>query len=553
MTAHPMHLPKFIRIAWILWKHGRNGLFDQMEPPMEFPPELSGQAAEHGDEAGKPEELADELEELGPTFVKLGQLLSTRPDLIPPDYLKALARLQDGVDPVPFDEIREILQEELGARPSKIFRTIEEEPMASASLAQVHRAVLRDGTRVALKVQRPGLRKRVVDDIQVLESAAELFAARCKTFDLEEVVGDLTRTLLQELDFQREAENLLRMDDTLAEYPRLVVPRPITGLSTSKLLTMELIHGTKVTDVNPVVLIDLDGEELAEQLFRGYLEQVLVQGFVHVDPHPGNLLLTADHRIALLDLGMVLELGQRMRELLLQLMLSISEGDGEQTTQLALRLGEETDELDVDALRAEISALVQRLTDHQIEELQLGILLMEVSQVAARNGLRLPREFPLLGKTLLNLDQVAILLAPNFQPNRTIQEEAARIAQDQMNAAWSPSALFSKLMSLRDTLERVPRAVDRVLETVEETGGVRLDVQAFDEERLLAGLQKIANRITAGLVLAALILGAALLMQVPSDLQLFGYPAFAIILFLGAVIGGCVLVWNIFRSDIQSN
>lgn len=549
MTAHPMHLPKFLRIAWILWKHGRNGLFDQME----LPAELSDQATGREDEVGKPEELADELEELGPTFVKLGQLLSTRPDLIPPHYVEALARLQDSVDPVPFDDIRETLQEELGARPSKVFREIDEEPMASASLAQVHRAVLRDGTRVALKVQRPGLRKRVIEDVQVLESAAELFASRCKTFDLEEIVADLTRTLLQELDFQREAENLLRMEDTLADYPRLVVPRPVTGLTTSKLLTMELIHGTKITDVNPVVLIDLDGDELAEQLFRGYLEQVLVEGFVHVDPHPGNLLLTADHRIALLDLGMVLQLGQRMRELLLQLMLSISEGDGEQTTQLALRLGEESDELNVDALRSEISALIQRLTDQQMEEMQLGILLMEVSQVAARNGLRLPREFPLLGKTLLNLDQVGILLAPNFQPNRYIREEAARIAQDQMNSAWSPSALFSKLMSLRDTLERVPRAVDRVLETVEETGGVRLDVQAFDEERLLAGLQKIANRITAGLVLAALILGAALLMQVPSDLQLFGYPAFAIVLFLGAAIGGCVLVWNIFRSDIHSS
>jgi predicted unusual protein kinase regulating ubiquinone biosynthesis (AarF/ABC1/UbiB family) len=549
MTVHPTHLPKFVRIAWILWKHGRNGLFDQMD----LPAELSVEATGRENETGKPEELARELEQLGPTFVKLGQLLSTRSDLLPPDYLEALARLQDGVEPISFDEIQEVLQEELGARPSKVFQQIEERPMASASLAQVHRAVLRDGTRVALKVQRPGLRKRVVDDIQMLESAASLFASHCKSFDLEKIVDDLTRTLLQELDFQREAENLRRMEGTLAEYPRLVVPRPILGLTTSKLLTMELIYGTKITEINPVVLIDLDGKELAEQLFRGYLEQVLVQGFVHVDPHPGNLLLTADHRIALLDLGMVLELGQRMREVLLQLMLSISEGDGEQTTQLALRLGDETDELDVDALRSEISALIQRLSDHQIEKMQLGILLMEVSQVAARNGLRLPREFPLLGKTLLNLDQVAILLAPDFQPNRYIRQEAARIAQDQMNAAWSPSALFSKLMSLRDTLERVPRAVDRVLETVEETGGVRLDVQAFDEERLLAGLQKIANRITAGLVLAALILGAALLMQVPSDLQLFGYPAFAIVLFLGAVIGGCILVWNIFRSDIHGS
>src|SRR5215471_16207229 len=268
-------------------------------------------------ETPKAEELTDDLERLGATFIKLGQLLSTRGDLLPEPYLVALERLQDKIAPFPFVEAEQIVTSELGARLSKLFLDFATEPSAAASLAQVHRATMRDGRTVVVKVQRPGVREVIVEDLEALERVAEFIDAHTevgKRYEFTNMLADLRNSLLHELDFQREAANLRRIGSNLREFEQLVLPEPIEDYSTARVLTMEYIPGRKITDISPLRLMELDTRGLAEEIFRAYLKQMLVDGFFHADPHPGNVFITDDDRIALLDLGMVALLSDKFQE-----------------------------------------------------------------------------------------------------------------------------------------------------------------------------------------------------------------------------------------------
>jgi predicted unusual protein kinase regulating ubiquinone biosynthesis (AarF/ABC1/UbiB family) len=291
---------------------------------------------------GRPEDLARDLEAMGPLFVKLGQLLSTRPDLLPQPYLDALARLHDNVEPVPYGEIETVVQEDLGVRMSKAFESFDPQPLASASLGQVHRATLRDGRPVVVKVQRPGIREVVLGDLDLLDDVA---AALDRHSDLgrrhafRELGEEFHKTLLRELDYRREAGNLKTLGANLASFERILVPQPVEDYTTSRVLTMDHVRGKKVTELHPIRRIELDGPGLAEDLCRAYLQQILVDGFFHADPHPGNVFVTDDERLALLDLGMVARLDPERRHALLRLVLAVSEGRGRDAAEIGAELG----------------------------------------------------------------------------------------------------------------------------------------------------------------------------------------------------------------------
>jgi predicted unusual protein kinase regulating ubiquinone biosynthesis (AarF/ABC1/UbiB family) len=258
--------------------------------------------------ATMPEQFVDDLEAMGPTYVKLGQVLAGRPDLMPAAYRAALARLQDKVKPFPYEQVEEIIVAELGVRISKAFSRFDREPVAAASLGQVHLAALRDGRPVVVKVQRPDVRPQIAEDFEVLEQLAKTMDAHTKLgrrHRLSAIVEEFRLTLLNELNYEREAQNLIAVGNNLAEFERIQVPRPILDYTTRNVLTMEYVTGRKITSLSPLARLEVNGAELCEELFRAYLKQVLVDGIFHADPHPGNVFLTAESRIALLDLGMV--------------------------------------------------------------------------------------------------------------------------------------------------------------------------------------------------------------------------------------------------------
>ena len=547
ISLKPQHLNRYRQIAWLLAKYGRSDLVKQtglestLEAQQPTPPK----------QAAKADELAADLESLGPTFVKLGQLLSTRVELLPRSYLDALSRLQDEVEPFGFGEVEKIVTTELGVRISKAFVDFESAPMASASLGQVHLARLRDGRAVAVKVQRPNIREQMVEDLDALADIAEFLDNHTefgRRYEFTRMLDELRKSLMRELDYRQEGQNLAAFREQLRDFPHLIVPAPIADYSTSRVLTMEYVPGTKITKMSPLSRMEFDGEILAEELFRGYLKQILVDGFFHADPHPGNVFITPDYRIALLDLGMVGRIMPRLQEDLLQLLIAISEGDGEDASQIAIKIGQPRREFDQTEFTRRISEIVAQQKTATVEEMQVGRLVLEVTRCAAESQIRVPPELTMLGKTLLNLDQVGRALAPQFDPNASIRRNTAEILRQRVVKTLSPGNLFSGVLEVRDLLQRLPARLNRFFDAL-ANNEFKVSVDAIDERTLIVGFQKIANRITVGLIIAALIVGAALLMRVETSFRIWGYPGLAIIFFICAAGAGIVLLLNILFYD----
>ena len=499
--------------------------------------------------------LASDIEKLGPTYIKLAQLLSTRSEFMPQGYMDALSRLQDHVEPFSFEQVQAIVSVEVGARLSKAFIEFDPVPLAAASLGQVHRAVLRSGQHVVVKIQRPDAREAVSHDLEAMAELAQFLDAHTdfgRRYGLTQIVEELRKSLLRELDYRLEAANLRLMREHLAEFPQILVPAPIEDYSSGRVLTMEHVSGQKVTKFSPLVRLEINGDALAEELFKAYLKQILVVGVFHADPHPGNVFLTEDHHIALLDLGMVGRVGRNMQDLLLKLLLSISEGDGDHAAVVAEKMGEPSDEYDALIFKRRIADLVNQQGTARLSELQIGKVVLDVQRIAGDCHLRVPPEFTLLGKTLLNLDLVGRTLSPNFDPNESVRRNASEIMRAQALKSFSSGNLFGLMLEAKEFLEQLPSRMNKLMELV-ANNKLRVKVDSFNETLIVSTLQKIANRITLGLILAALIVGAALLTRVETEYRVFGYSGLAMIFFMAAVAGSAALAWQILRSDISKS
>ena len=541
-------LKRYKDIIALLIKYGRSDLV--REAGLSTPAIRRESLALIGKEP-QPEELASDLENLGATFIKLGQLLSTRGDLLPEPYLDALARLQDKVEPFSFEEVDAIVSSELGIRISKAFAEFDPEPLAAASLAQVHRAWMRDGRAVVVKVQRPGVREQIVNDLEALEEVATFIDAHTeigKRYEFVNMLEDLRRSLLREIDFQREGNNLIKLGDSLSSFRLIVIPEPIDDFTTSRVLTMDYIPGKKITALSPLRLMEVDGAKLSEELFRAYLKQTLVDGFFHADPHPGNVFLTDDNRIALLDLGMVSNIGSTFQENYLRLLLAISNGRGDEAAEISIKMGEPKARFDDSDFRHRVADLVAEHADTALDRIDAGQVVLRIQRIAADTWFRLPPEFTMIAKTLMNLDRVVYILAPNFDPNAIIKEEATSLILRNLVKSVEPGQVMSGVLEVKEFVERFPARINKILDAI-GNNELKIGVDAIDERVLLDGLQKVANRITIGLVLAALIVGAALLMRVETSFQLFGYPGLPMIFFLLAAIGALVLIFNILLYD----
>ena len=511
--------------------------------------------ADHGPHAALPhaEAFARDLEALGPTFIKLGQLLSTRADLLPQPYLDALARLQDDLEPFPFADVQRIVEEELGVRLSKAFEHFDETPIAAASLGQVHRAVLRGGREVAVKIQRPGIEERVVKDLNALDEVAALFdrfSGASRNVDAVRMLQEFRRSLMSELDYREEARNLVTLSKQLEDFELIVVPLPVDDYTTARVLTMDYVPGTKITTVSPVERTEVDGAALADQLFRAYLQQILVDGVFHADPHPGNVLMTPDHRLALVDLGMVGRLSSIAQEQLFKMLLAISEGKGDDAASVAIALSERKEEFDEPALRREVISLVSRYQGAALKEINVGRVMLEVFRAGSQHGLKMSPDMALLGKALLNLDEIGRVLDPEFDVNASMRSNAMTLMQRRMWKGTTAAGVWTSMLEVREFAERLPGRVNRILDAL-ACNDLRLKVEVIDHGSIIEGLQKVANRIALGLVLAALIVGAAMLMQVRTAFTILGYPGLAMLLFMAAAGGGFWMAWRIIASDVR--
>lgn len=544
----PERIKRYKDVVALLVKYGRSDLVRQTD--LEIAGADYSQALATTSQP-KAEELASDLEKLGPTFIKLGQLLSTRGDLLPEAYVDALSRLQDQIEPFSFAEVEQIVSSELGARISKLFSDFDREPTAAASLAQVHRARMRDGRAVVVKVQRPGVRETIVEDLEALEEVAGFVDAHTeigKRYEFGNILTELRGSLLRELDFKLEAGNLRRLRTSLREFERIVIPEPVEDFTTSRVLTMDYVPGKKITSLSPLRLLELDGVEMSEELFRAYLKQILVDGFYHADPHPGNVFVTDDNRIALIDLGMVGHINSGFQENFLRLLLAISEGRGDEAAEVSIKMGEPKPNFEKNNYERRVAGLVAQHSDLEVERLNAGQIVIEITRIAADCWFRHSSEFTMIAKTLLNLDRVVYTLAPDFDPNAIIRNEASNLLTRRIIKSIEQGSILTHAIDVKEFVERLPTRVNKILDTV-GNNELKIGVDAIDERVVLDGLQKIANRITLGLVLAALIVGAALLMRVDTPFRILGYPGLPMIFFLLATIAGIILVVSIVFYD----
>ena len=483
VSLKPERLKRYKDVVLLLVKYGRSDLVKQagLDDHLDLDEQALAESAPQADE------LAADLEKLGPTFIKLGQLLSTRADLLPAPYLEALSRLQDQIEPFAYEEVDRIVSGEIGVRISKAFADFDPVPLAAASLAQVHRAHMRDGRAVVVKVQRPNIRDQIVEDLEALGQMAEFLDAHTelgKRYDFENMLDGLRASLLRELDFKLEVNNLITFAENLREFDRIIIPEPVEDFCTSRVLTMEFIPGKKITDLSPLRLMEIDGAGLARELFRAYLKQILLDGFLHADPHPGNVLLTEDDRIALLDLGMVARLLPGFRDNVLRLLLAISEGRGEEAAEVTIRMGEPKARFDRTDFIKRIAAVVAENGDASLSRLNSGQVALEITKISADCWFRLPGEFTMVAKALLNLDRSVFTLDPSFEPTAIIRQRAMEILQRNLLQSVTPANLIGGVVELKEFAEKLPGRVNKILDTI---GNNELELVAtFCTEKSLA-------------------------------------------------------------------
>lgn len=548
MKMSARHLRRYKEITVLLWRYGRSDLVRQMaiDEDLDENDERQPPASD-----ANPEQLANDLEAMGPTFVKLGQVLASRPDLLPEPYLQALGRLHDKVKPFAYAEVDEIVTSELNVRISKAFSRFDETPMAAASLGQVHSAALRDGREVVVKVQRPNIAKQIAEDFEILAQMAAFLDAHTefgRRHRLLEMLEEFRLTIKHELNYEREAQNLITVGENLAEFELIQVPQPVADYSTRRVLTMDYVRGSKITKLGPIARLELDGTALAEDLFNAYLKQVLVDGFFHADPHPGNVFLTDNGRIALLDLGMVGHVTPGMQASLLNLLIAISEGKSEDVAKVIVDISESAEDFDAAAFKKRIAQVLLDRQGQGLQQINVGRTLLAVTRAASNANLFVPSELALLGKTLLQLDEVGKILDPDFDPNAAIRRNITRIASQRLNKDATKGSAMKALMEMKDFVAGLPSKVNKVMDAL-ANHELEVKVRAVDANLVMEGFQKIANRITTGIILGALIIGASLLMRVETSFQLMGYPGLAILCFLSAAGGGIWLLISIFVND----
>jgi predicted unusual protein kinase regulating ubiquinone biosynthesis (AarF/ABC1/UbiB family) len=410
---------------------------------------------------------------------------------------------------------------------------------------------LRDGRPVVVKVQRPGIAQQIADDFEVLAQIAELMDTHTeigRRYRFLDVLEQFRITIQQELNYEREAQNLISVGENLREFHLIEVPQPVRDYSTRRVLTMDYVKGRKITTLSPLARLDIEGSRLAEQLFRAYLKQVLVDGLFHADPHPGNVFLTSDGRIALLDLGMAGHTTPAMQENLLKILLAVSEGKGDDASDVIIAISRVTEDYDASEFKRLMSRLLVLRQDQRLEQINVGTTLLEVSKTACDCGLYVPSELTLLGKTLLQLDEVGKILDPEFEPNLAIRRNAAEIMSRRVGKDATQGSVLRSLLEMKDFVASLPNRLNKIMDAV-ANAEIEVKIKAVDANLVMEGFQKIANRITSGIILAALIIGAALLMRIETSFRIFGYPGLAIICFLAATAGGCWLLVAIYRQD----
>jgi ubiquinone biosynthesis protein len=540
-------LGRFRDIVGVLFKYG----FDDVAERLQFPGKiLISKTRIKTLDMSTWERLRHTMEELGPTFVKFGQILSLRGDLLPADLIKELEKLQDSVAPVPYADIKEVLQKALKTPLDKIFSVIDEEPLAAGSLAQVHAAVLKkENVPVALKIRRPDIVRTVEIDLQILEGAAPYLSEHlefARTYDFVNLVKELKRALLRELNFTLEARNMQIISQQLAGEKDVIIPKVYEDFTRSSILTMDLIEGVKLKDLEPLNIEER--EHLAQTGLRLIVKQVLENGFFHADPHPGNFLIVDDNELCLIDWGVVGILPSETRYELVELISAIVDMEAEKVFDTLVSLtGANVVQINERLLLRDILEILHLYHSVTVGKLDLGQLLMDLNNMLRTHHIKLPSDLALMFKTMVTAEGTARQLYPELDVIAEIEPFISQLGVDR----WSPSQVWRRFTrQLRFYLKlqsSLPGSIQRILQKMEQG---ELDIRFRHEN--LGGLQKsldnVSNRLSFSIILGALIIGSSMIITTGVKPLIFGYPVIGLFGYLISAILGMVVVINIFSS-----
>jgi ubiquinone biosynthesis protein len=479
------------------------------------------------------------LEELGTTFIKLGQLLSSRPDLLPDFYIEELGHLVDSVPAVPFAEIQAVVREDFG---DDAFVRLDPEPLATASIAQTHRGLLATGQEVVAKVRRPGVVEQVELDLALLRSAVQLVAPRSEAaqrIQLEELADELEIHLRAELDFLEEAHNTELVRGLLEQFDGLVVPRVIRPYVTERTLVLEHIAGAKVAAGHG--LAPERAAEIAREFFRAYVFQVVVEGVYHADPHRGNVLLTDDGRLALLDFGLLGRLDEDTRAGLALLLLALAQNRADDVADLVVSLSLTSTRSDQAGFVQDVRRKLPRFHHRPLASIAVGQALGDLQRAAIRRDIRLPTSFALVGKTLAQADSIARLLDPELDPIALIEEESLEVMTREVERRLEPNRAAAYAFTQLAPLLRLPGRVGHVVSELER-GTLTIGIVPTGLEELEHNLRSIANRIGAALIVGALLLASSLLVRA-EKFEWLGVAGFCL-----AGVLGLYMIWKIIRT-----
>ena len=547
------HLQRYRQILTVLFKYGFGDLVEvlKIEQYIEIGLKMiSRKRRDRLEKLSRAERVRLAFEELGPTFIKLGQILSTRPDLIPVDFINELSKLQDMVPPCSFDEASNIIEMELGSPPEKLFDFIEKTPLASASIGQVYKARLKDGEEVVIKVQRPGIRKIIEVDLEIMFHLATLMEKHIEEMDLYrpvKIVEEFARTIEREIDYNIEASNMERFAGEFLDDSTVYIPKVFRDTTTSRVLTMEFVDGIKVSEIDKLDKAGLDRKIIISRGADLYLRQVFDHGFFHADPHPGNIYVLPNNVICLFDYGMVGSVDLQTREDFVDLIDHVVHKDPAGATQALLKLTIYDEDPDIRMLEREVSEFLGQHLYKPLKDIQIGKMLHHLLEMASRHRLRIPPDIFLMMKVFSSIEGVGLMLDPDFD----MIKQAAPFIERVKSARFHPKRIAGDIVTLVAELlkfiHQFPKdALDITRLIKQQKLSIRFEHKGF--EPVLYTYNQISNRISFSIVIAALIIGSALIVFAKTPPLFHGLSIIGIIGFISAALMGVWLLVAILRK-----
>ncbi len=547
------NIKRLRHIVGVLLKHGFQPLMERLHMTrlLSIPARLSGRRrAREQDLLTEPQRLRLALEELGPTFIKVGQVLSTRPDILPDEYIEELLKLQDRIPPVPFSEVARAIERELGKPWNKLFREINRKPVAAASIAQVHRAVTLSGTEVVIKVQRPGIEETIATDISILRYLAGLLERRVpesRPYDPVGVADEISTIIQKELNFKLEASFTEKFRENFADDPRVVVPGVYWDLSARRVLTLDRIRGVKVNNVAELDARGIDRAKVARVLIDVFFKEVFELGLFHGDLHAGNIFVMGDEKVALVDFGIVGRVDRKMQRDLADILINLIREDYEALTKVYFRMGILPEDIDRARFKREYADTLVHFLARPASDVSFGELLMDHVRLASRHHVRLPSEFILFDKCVIELEGLTRHLDPSINIIDASEPYAMKLFKKKMDPRFMIEETLSTAADYKVLFRDFPVRAASIMEELAE-GRMRIEFLHRGLDTFMREMDRSSNRLTFGLIISALVIASALVITSGVKPLLFGYPIIGILGFLVASFLGLWLVVQILRS-----